>query len=78
VLFARVGDYQTPSVESEDGRYEVVVGPPHRSYFGRTITFYILIGESEATAPQSGTFRQVEFSGSSSQYLHNNLDLVYN
>jgi hypothetical protein len=77
LLFARVGDYQTPSVESENGRYEIVVGPPHRSYFGRTITFYALVSDTESMAPQSGTFRQVQFGGSSPQYLHNSLDLVY-
>jgi hypothetical protein len=77
VLFARIGDYQTPNVESKDGRYEVVVGPPVRSYFGRTITFHARVNDVESMAPQSGTFREVRLGGNSPQYLHNPLDLIY-
>jgi len=76
-VFARVGNYQTPTTESKDGRYEVVVGPPERRHFGRTITFYILVSGSERMAPQSGVFREVQFGGGSPQYLNNSLDLVY-
>lgn len=58
-VFARIGVYQTPTILTKNGRYSnLVVGPPSRSYFNRTITFYVVINGVEIQSAEVAVYVQ--------------------
>ncbi len=56
-IFARIGAYQTPTIQATDGRYaNLILGPPSASYLGRTITFFAVVNDTEIQAAEAAVF----------------------
>lgn len=77
-IFARIGQYQTPTVLVADGKYsKLIVGPPSINFVKLTVTFHMTIGDVELQATETGSFNEVDLSSMPPQFLNNNLDLHF-
>ena len=77
-IFARIGQYQTPTVLAADGKYsKLIVGPPSINFLKLTVTFHMTIGDVELQATETSSFNEVDLSSMPPQFLNNNLDLHF-
>jgi len=77
-IFARIGNYQTPSVSVIDGRYgQLTLGPGSISFFGLTVTFHTIINEVELQAAETAVFKNVVFDTVPPRNFFNTLDLTF-